>query len=129
MNHYPALRTISSALRYIAVIVAVIGIGGSVLYLLQGSESQWSTMIVTAGIVGSVIFGILLYALGDSFRCILDIEEHTRPVEVNAKTNGVKAKANGGNGTSSAAIKATRKIKVPAGVATRTGRERTSIAE
>ena len=113
MDRYPALRTVSSALKFIAIIVAVIGMGGSVLYLLQGSVSQWSTIIVIAGIVGSVIFGILLYALGDFFRCILDIEEHTRSVEVNTKSNGAKAKTNGGNGANGTALKATRKIKVP----------------
>jgi hypothetical protein len=113
MDRYPAMHVVSSVLRYIAILVAVIGLGGFVLYLLGGPVSQSSALIFIAGAVGSVVLGILLYALGDFFRCILDIEEHTRSVEANTKVNELKAKSNGGNGASGGTVRATRKIKVP----------------
>ena len=82
-KRYPALSTVSSLLKTISIIVIVVGVGSSVWLTIMGKQlfgaaSQWSLAIGVIGILLSVVAGVLIYALGDLFRCMMDIESNTR---------------------------------------------------
>ncbi len=80
MSHrYPAMNMLTSLLKTISVLFIIIGIGVSFWFLLQGEPSNTIRLFAIMGILLSVIYGLILYALSDFFRCIMDIEVNTRP--------------------------------------------------
>ncbi|MBA7650681.1 hypothetical protein ES703_58492 [subsurface metagenome] len=51
----------------------------SLLFLFQGEPDNTTRLIAIAGIMLSIVFGIIIYALSDFFRYIMDIENNTHP--------------------------------------------------
>ena len=82
-KHYPALKMVASLLKTISVLFIIVGLGISFWFLLQGEPDNMVRLIAIAGILLSIIFGLIIYALSDFFRCIMDIETNTRS-KVNA---------------------------------------------
>jgi hypothetical protein len=75
---------VSSFFKFISVIVFLAGFAASLwsmFQMFQGEPDQWLTMLVVFGMLGSVISAVVLYALSDFLRCIVDIEANTRSKE------------------------------------------------
>ena len=77
-QRYPALNMMASLLKTISVIFIIFGLGVSFWFLFREPDNM-TRIIAIAGILFSIIFGIIMYALSDLFRCIMDIETNTRP--------------------------------------------------
>lgn len=78
-QRYPALNMVASLLKTISVIFIIVGLGASFWFLFQGEPDNTTRLIAIAGIMLSIVFGIIIYALSDFFRCIMDIENNTHP--------------------------------------------------
>jgi hypothetical protein len=79
-SRYPALKMVASLLKTISVLFILAGMGISFWFLFQADPSNTTIRILSiGGIFFSVIFGVILYALSDFFRCIMDIEANTHP--------------------------------------------------
>lgn len=78
MKRYPALRTASSFLRFASLIVIVCGIGASFWLLSKTDRDAMDILLTTAGILWSIIAGVLVYAVAEFFLCVMDIEANTR---------------------------------------------------
>ena len=77
-SRYPALKMVASLLKSISIIFIIVGLGASFWFLFR--EPDITTKLISiAGILFTIIFGIIMYALSDLFRCIMDIETNTRP--------------------------------------------------
>jgi hypothetical protein len=77
---YPALKMVASLLKTISVLFILAGMGVSFWFLFQAEPDNATIRILSiGGIFFSIIFGVILYALSDFFRCIMDIEANTRP--------------------------------------------------
>ena len=94
MNKYPALTAIASLLRGIGVIVVLAGIALSIWFAystyapLVSSVFPFLRMTIIVGILFYFsISGVLLYATGDFFRCVIDIETNTRITRIRALRN------------------------------------------
>ena len=77
-NRYPALKMVSSLLKAISVVFIIVGLGVSFWYLFQGQPDDITRLAAIAGILVSVAAGIIIYALSDLFKCVMDIEFNTR---------------------------------------------------
>jgi hypothetical protein len=78
-QRYPALNMVASLLKAISVLFIIVGLGASLWFLFQGEPDSMTRLIAIAGILLSIVFGVIIYALSDFFRCIMDIENNTRP--------------------------------------------------
>ena len=78
-KRYPALNMVASLLKAIAVLFIIVGLGTSFWLLLQGAPDNTTRLIAIAGILLSIVFGVIIYSLSDFFHCIMDIETNTRP--------------------------------------------------
>ena len=77
-ERYPALNMIASLLKTISVLFVLVGLGACFWFLFQGEVTNTSRLLAIAGIVLSVIVGVVIYSLSDFFKCIMDIEKNTR---------------------------------------------------
>jgi hypothetical protein len=96
MNKYPALSMIASLLKTVSILLILFGIGISLWFVLQADSEGLSLIIGIGGIVASIVAGLILYAMSDFFRCVMDIEANTRLKEevlVSATTSRGKNKA------------------------------------
>jgi hypothetical protein len=79
-SRYPGLKMVASLLKAISVVLIIVGLGVSFWFLLRVEAAGMTTRILSiVGIVLSIIGGVIIYALSDFFRCIMDIEANTRP--------------------------------------------------
>lgn len=79
-SRYPALKMVASLIKTISVLFILVGLGVSFWFLFQAEPDNMTTRILSiGGILFSIIYGVILYALSDFFRCIMDIEANTRP--------------------------------------------------
>jgi quaternary ammonium compound-resistance protein SugE len=86
MNKYPALSVISVLLRIMGVLVILLGTIASVLVFVSPSwfpdvvlRSYGISYVISLVIfIPALILGLVLYALGDLLRCVMDIEFNTR---------------------------------------------------
>jgi hypothetical protein len=79
-SRYPALKMVASLIKTISVLFILAGLGVSFWFLFQAEPENTTIRILSiSGIFFSIIFGVILYALSDFFRCIMDIEDNTRP--------------------------------------------------
>jgi hypothetical protein len=79
-SRYPALKMVASLLKTISVLFILAGMGVSFWFLFQAEPGNATIRILSiGGIFFSIIYGIILYALSDFFRCIMDIEANTHP--------------------------------------------------
>jgi len=79
-SRYPALKMVASLLKTISILFILAGLGISFWFLFQAEPGNTTIRIFSiGGIFFSIIFGVILYALSDFFRCIMDIEANTRP--------------------------------------------------
>jgi len=77
-SRYPALKMVASLLKTISVLFILAGLGVSFWFLFQAGPDNTTVRILSiGGIFFSIIFGVILYALSDFFRCIMDIEANT----------------------------------------------------
>jgi len=75
-GRYRGLVFLGVFLRICGVIVAAFGIGVSLLYLFYYSESHGVTSVAAAVyIVVSLIFGAIIYSLGELIKLMLDIKD------------------------------------------------------
>lgn len=81
MNRYPALTMAASFIKILSVIIMILGIGFPLYFLVLGDINTATRLIAIGYIVASVTVSVILYAMGDFFRCIMDIESNTRPRE------------------------------------------------
>ena len=88
-KRYPALNMVASLLKTVSIIIAVIGVGGSIWFLFQGklfgAAAQLVQVVSIVAILVSLVTSVIVYSLGDLFRCMMDIESNTRK---KARTNG-----------------------------------------
>ena len=77
-NKYPAMRTAVSLLKVVGWVVMALGVVAALSFAVMGSGGGRGFVMGLMGIVYSVVAGILLLALGDFFRCIMDIEANAR---------------------------------------------------
>jgi len=77
-SRYPALKMVSSLLKTISVVFIIVGLGACFWYLFQGNPDNTTRLAAIAGILVSVVVGIMIYALSDLFKCVMDIEFNTR---------------------------------------------------
>lgn len=82
---YYALRIISIFLQIFAVIVLIAGIAISIYIFSQGNRDSTSKYLLTAGIIGSLVVGILVFANGELIKLFIDVEANTRATELNTK--------------------------------------------
>jgi hypothetical protein len=82
---YYALRIISIFLRILAVIVLIAGIVISAYMYSQGNRDSTSKYLLTAGIIGSIAGGIIIFANGELIKLFIDVEANTRATELNTK--------------------------------------------
>ena len=83
---YPALSFIATAYRIIAVLLGIIGIFLTAWVGMQGGLFMWRfgndtlqlLLFVLFGLIVSALIALPLYAIGDFFLCITDIEANTR---------------------------------------------------
>ena len=75
---YPALKMLISFLKIISVVFIVAGFGVSAWFLFQDEANDTTLIISIGGIVFSIVYGVIIYALSDFFRCVIDIEANTR---------------------------------------------------
>jgi len=79
-SRYPALKMVASLLKTISILFIIVGLGASFWFLFQAEPENMTTRILSIlGILLSIIYGVIIYALSDFFRCIMDIEANTRP--------------------------------------------------
>jgi len=79
-SRYPALKMVASLLKTISVLFILAGMGVSFWFLFQADPGNATIRILSiGGIFFSIIYGVILYALSDFFRCIMDIEANTHP--------------------------------------------------
>jgi hypothetical protein len=84
MKKYPALLIIASFLRIIGVIIIIAGLFFMLFTILNPSIELYPTVFhfslltSVAIFVCTFIWGVILYAMGDFFRCVIDIEFNTR---------------------------------------------------
>jgi hypothetical protein len=79
-SRYPALKMVASLLKTISIVLIIVGLGASFWFLLRVEPAGMTTRILAiVGIVLSIIGGVIIYALSDFFRCIIDIEANTHP--------------------------------------------------
>jgi hypothetical protein len=79
-SRYPALKMVASLIKTISVLFILAGLGVSFWFLFQAEpENTTIRLLSIGGIFFSIIFGVILYALSDLFRCIMDIEANTHP--------------------------------------------------
>ena len=77
-NRYPAMRTAVSLLKVVGWVVMALGVVAALSFAVMSSGGGRGFVIALMGILYSVVAGILLLALGDFFRCIMDIEANAR---------------------------------------------------
>ena len=77
-NKYPAMRTAVSLLKVVGWVVMALGVIAALSFAVMSSGGGRGFVMGLMGIVYSVVAGILLLALGDFFRCIMDIEANAR---------------------------------------------------
>jgi uncharacterized membrane protein len=79
-SRYPGLQMVASLLKTISVVLIIVGLGVSFWFLFRAGPGDMTTKILSiVGIVLSIISGVIIYALSDFFRCIMDIEANTHP--------------------------------------------------
>jgi hypothetical protein len=79
-SRYPALKMVASLIKTISVLFILAGLGVSFWFLFQAEPDNTTIRLLSiGGIFFSIIFGVILYALSDLFRCIMDIEANTHP--------------------------------------------------
>jgi hypothetical protein len=79
-SRYPALKMVASLLKTISVLLIIVGLGASFWFLFRAEPGDMTTRILSIiGILLSIICGVIIYALSDFFRCIMDIEANTHP--------------------------------------------------
>jgi uncharacterized membrane protein len=77
---YPGLKMVTSLLKTMSVVLIIVGLGVSFWSLFRAEPISMTTRILSiVGIVLSIIGGVIIYALSDFFRCIMDIEANTHP--------------------------------------------------
>jgi formate hydrogenlyase subunit 3/multisubunit Na+/H+ antiporter MnhD subunit len=77
-KRYPSLRFVAIFLKIIGAAIIIFGVGFCLWSIVESDWTQLSRIYAIAGIVGSVLVGVLLYALGELTYCIMDIEANTR---------------------------------------------------
>ena len=85
-DRYPALKMVASLLKTISVIFVLVGLGVSFWFLFQGQLDNTTRLASIAGILVSVVGGIIIYSLSDLFKCFMDIEFNTR-AKINKPNN------------------------------------------
>jgi len=79
-SRYPGLKMAASLLKTVSVVLIVVGLGVSFWFLFRAEPSDMTARILSiVGIVLSIVSGVIIYALSDFFRCIMDIEDNTHP--------------------------------------------------
>lgn len=79
-SRYPSLKMLASLLKTISILFIIAGLGASFWFLFQAEPGNMTTRILSIiGILLSIICGVIMYALSDFFRCIMDIEANTHP--------------------------------------------------
>jgi hypothetical protein len=75
---YRGLVVASMVFKVAAVVVAVLGIGISLLSLISVDGSFWGVVVVVFGICGSLLAGLLIYSFGEVITLWLDIGTEIR---------------------------------------------------
>lgn len=81
-KRYPGLSTVSSLYRLFAVIIGAGGFIASLYFGLKVFPDQWSSLVAIVGVVLSLFLAIGIFAIGDFYQCVMDIEENTRTMVV-----------------------------------------------
>ena len=82
---YPGLLFVSMMFRAVGVVVILAGLAGSLGWYFTLGEGEYDSMklmVLVGVIVGSFVTGLTVYAQGDFYRCVMDIEENTRAVRM-----------------------------------------------
>lgn len=81
MKRYPALMMASSFLRVLSLVIILGGVGVSFWMLVMLNLAITVRIMTVASMVASLVIGVILYAMSDFYRCMMDIEANTRPKE------------------------------------------------
>lgn len=71
---FHTLDSISRAIYYAGVFVAVLAVVGFIFALIQGA----GLAVAFGGLIGTAVTAILLFAFGELIQCFLAIEQNTR---------------------------------------------------
>ena len=71
---FHTLDSISRAIYYAGIFVAVLAVVGFIFALIRGA----GLAVAFGGFIGSIVTAILLFAFGELIQCFLAIEQNTR---------------------------------------------------
>jgi hypothetical protein len=79
MMKYPALAAVASLLRFLGILIILVGIGVSIwLIKINDLFAERSTILTIIDVVSSLVIGLIVHATGEFYRCIMDIESNAR---------------------------------------------------
>ena len=89
-SKYPFLHLISIVLKVFSFIIMIAGVWFCVVILSKANSSESiitnsEVIYALAGMVASVIVGIIIYAYAELIDCFVDIELNTRATEFNTR--------------------------------------------
>ena len=84
---YLGMNIVAFMFYILGVLIAIGGICFSIIIIIQSDQvssilpswvSSDGIVVGIAGIIGSLISGLIIYSMGDFFFCIMNIEKNTR---------------------------------------------------
>jgi hypothetical protein len=77
---YPALMTIRGVIGVLAWVVIIVGLGATIVGMIEGFDDSFlhGLWILLLGVATTILYAVVLFAIGEGIKVVVDIEENTR---------------------------------------------------